>query len=256
MSIIRNCYPIYNPLLLKFLSIALAVAATFPMAHAMVLGDHNSGPFISKRSSGLANFLMDYQKRLAAEKAFLSDPHFDGSVYIPPGISFDAKYDFLDGQVSVKICTRSIQNDLQPFKSIIRKLKKFSRAEHPAKEREVGAFIVEYADGSHRTIQFTSNLIDFVYNDDLEKALYFSKILSNPSNIKSVIHIHNHPFIAKRKSFTGIENPSLFFSIDDIHFFMDYKAKINLLSQRDIPLTAIVLPSCDFCSDLTFVSSF
>ncbi len=134
-------------------------------------------------------------------ESFAKNPNFDGSVPIPIGLSFKITVPSTPG--SWQVTSHSIEA-LGKYRGLIRKLKAFSNADAPAKEREVGALMVEYLDGTTRVIQFTSNHVGLVAGADFQKALDRSGALSNTASIKSVTHLHTHPDMENlRRSFAA-----------------------------------------------------
>lgn len=133
-----------------------------------------------------------------------------------------------------------LRNDL---KGLILDLKHRS-LHNTESEREMASILVEYSDGSSKSIKFTSNEQTYVRGADAMKAVNQSNIFLTTGDIQitRVIHIHTHP---------DVRNGAGFF-IPNHTDFRSYSSLRNQLRTRNPNLNfiGIVAPSCENCGDI------
>ncbi len=173
----------------------------------------------------------------------------DGSVIIPPEVRF--KINFPSFPKKSAVWSHRISAENAPLANLIKRMRELSFSDFPDNEREVGAVVVNYNNGTSRKVIFTSNRITDIDNE-FESKMQKSDLLSDPKSIRSVLHLHTHPLPQNFQRRTGTTGAGVMFSEQDIHLYESLKLHLKNFAGRMIPFTGIVIPTCHFCGDLFF----
>lgn len=188
-------------------------------------------------------------QRMAGKEGFAL---FNGSQPIPllKSVTFTTANDVKFSQE-----TRPIGAEDEVIAKLMRDLRALSIQQNYI---EQAAMLFIFHDSPPVLVQATSGLLDHVSDKDMRAALLESgiaeRIKSNPKDLKQVIHFHTHPPAEELKSRLNKSVNTLLINETDYLFFVQFSSWLASMAERTIPLSGIVIPTCDNHNDAFFIT--